>query len=332
MNRQSAGPGDAAADLASIRLRHLAGHAGLVVAIVLLLAKVAAWLASDSLSMLAAVIDALVDLFASLVTVLGVRFALRPADAMHRFGHGKAESLAALIQALLLAGAACVLVFDGLYRMINPPPLARLDFGLGVMVGSIVLTVVLILFESHAIRRTRSQAIAADRLHRLSDVAANLAVLGALALTEYTGWLRIDPLFALGIAILFGGTAWKIARFATDTLMDRELSRAEREQITQIVLAHPGARGLHDLRTRTSGLLRFIELHLELDGNLSVHQAHAMADEIERALVEAIPRSQVIVHVEPAGIDDERLDDRIEPGRAGAPARAAAPGPDRGEA
>ncbi|SPE24097.1 Ferrous-iron efflux pump FieF [Burkholderiales bacterium] len=296
------------------RLRRWSSYTSFLVAVLLAIAKISAWFATDSLSLLATVVDALVDIFASLVTVLGVRFAQRPADATHRFGHGKAESLAALIQALLLAGASGVLVVDGIRRIMAPPPLTHLSFGLNVIAGCTVVTVLLVIFESHVARRTQSQAIAADRSHHLSDVAANLAVLLALFLTRQTGWPHFDALFAMAIAGAFGWSAFVIARMATDTLLDRELSGEDRERISQLVLAHPSARGMHDLRTRSAGQHQFIEFHLELDSKLSVNEAHAIVDDIERSLKAALPYSEVIVHVEPENIDDERLDDRIRSG------------------
>ncbi len=294
------------------QLRHWASYASIVVAILLVIAKASAWLLTDSLSLLASLVDAVVDVTAALVTVLGVHYAARPADAMHRFGHGKAEALAALIQALLLAGAASVLIFEGLHRLIVPGVVAQLNLGLSVIVGSTLLTIFLVSLETYVMEQTQSQAITADRSHHLSDIVANLAVLLALGLTKLTGWSRFDPLFAIAIAILFGWSAYAIARRAADTLLDRELPSAERHRITQIVLAHSEVRGMHDLRTRSSSLQRFIEFHLELDGSLSVENAHAIADRVECALKSALPSSEVIIHVEPAGINDDRLDHRIE--------------------
>lgn len=300
----------------SSQLRRWASYASFVVAIVLVIAKGSAWFVTDSLSLLASLIDAVIDVTAAVVTVLGVHYAARPADSMHRFGHGKAESLAALIQAVLLGGAASVLIFDGLHRLMTPQAVSQLNLGLGVIAGSTLVTACLVLFESHVTRRTGSHAIAADRSHHLSDIAANLAVLLALGLTKLTGWPRFDPLFAIVIAFFFGWSAYRIARSSADTLLDHELSSEQRQRITQLVKAHPDARGMHDLRTRSSGLVKFIEFHLELDAGLSVQDAHSIADSIECTLREALPASEVIVHIEPAGIRDERLDDRIGSGRA----------------
>jgi len=295
-------------------LRRWASYASLAVAVVLIIAKTSAWFATDSLSLLASLVDALIDVTAALATVFGVRYAARPADAMHRFGHGKAEAMAALIQGLLLAGASCVLVIDGLYRLITPPTVSQLNVGLGVVAGSTVLTALLVLFEGHVTKRSRSHAVAADRTHHLSDIAANVAVLLALALTKLTQWPRFDPLFAIAIAVFFGRSAYVIARTAANTLLDHELSSDDRQRIMQLVTTYPNARGMHDLRTRSSGLVQFIEFHLELDSDLSVQDAHGIANEIESAVKGAFPSSEVIIHMEPAGIKDDRLDDRIGSG------------------
>jgi ferrous-iron efflux pump FieF len=308
-------PGEA--ELRSRSLRRWSSNASLTVATLLAAAKILAWLATDSLSLLASVVDALVDIFASLVTFFGIRFSLQPPDAEHRFGHGKAESLAALTQAMLLVGAVAVLIVDGVQRLIVPLGLSQLNLGLGVIAGSTALTACLVLFESYVERRTQSQAVAADRAHHLSDIVANLAVLLALALTKWTGWQLFDPLFAIGIAAFFAWTAFGIARSALQALLDHELPTAERQQISRVVMTHSSARGLHDLRTRRSGPLRFIEFHLELDGGLSLQEAHTIADDIECSVKKALPLSEVIVHVEPGGIRDERLDDRIKTGHTG---------------
>lgn len=295
----------------SARLQRWSSGASLVLAIALMAAKAAAWMQTGSLSLLAAVVDALVDVLASLVTFFGVRFALQPADAGHRYGHGKAEALAALTQALLLAAAAFGLSVEGVRRLIAPQGLQQLELGLQVIAASTLLTGALVLFEGYVVRRTQSQAIAADRAHHLSDLVANLVVLAALLLTSWSGWSGFDPLFGLALAAFFAWTASGILRGALSTLLDHELPGAERMLIGRTVLSHPSARGLHDLRTRRAGRKRFIEFHLELDGGLSVQQAHAIADQIERMVIAALPSADVIVHVEPAGIQDERLDDRI---------------------
>lgn len=293
------------------RLRRIATYASVSVAITLILAKLASYIVTESVSLLSSLIDSSTDLLASLVILVGVRHAQRPPDPHHRFGHGKAESLAALAQAAFVTGSAMFLGYEALNRFINPVPLTDGWLGIAVMVLAITLTAGLVLFQRHVIRRTGSIAIGADSLHYSGDLLMNLAVIGALALTEVTGWAYFDPLFALGIAAFLVRGAIAIARRSLDVLMDRELPRSDRERIRAIVLGHPAARGMHDLRSRSSGSTVFIELHLELDSHLSLAEAHDLTDEIEQRLLEAFPGAEVLIHQEPAGLADERLDHRL---------------------
>jgi ferrous-iron efflux pump FieF len=294
------------------RLRRLATYASVAVALTLVAVKLATWLATGSVSLLASVIDSAVDAVASVVTLVGVRHAMRPADLAHRFGHGKAEPVAALLQAAFIAGSALILASESLSRLLEPRPITYGYLGMLVMAFAILLTGALVLFQRHVIRRTGSIAISADSLHYGGDLVTNLAVIVALALTQVTGAWFIDPLFALGIVAFLLFYAVRLGRRALDVLMDRELSEDARAHIRRIVLAHPHTRGLHDLRTRSSGAAgEFIELHLELDGDLTLDAAHDITDEVERQLTRAFPNAEVILHQEPAGIEDERLDQRL---------------------
>lgn len=293
------------------RLRRLATRASVAVALVLIAAKLAGYLLTGSVSLLSSLIDSSTDLMASLVSLVGVRHALRPADLSHRYGHGKAEPLAALVQSAFVAGSALLLTYEGIKRLIRPEPVLDGMFGIAVMVLAIVLTTGLVLFQMHVVRRTGSLAIGADSLHYRADLFTNMAVIVALLLTEATGWPLFDPIFALAIAAFLLRGAFVIARGSLDSLMDRELSAEDRLRIESIVLDHPQARGLHDLRTRSSGTSRFIELHLELDSHLTLEEAHIFTDEVENALATAFPDAEILIHQEPAGLDDERLDRRL---------------------
>jgi len=300
---------------AADRLRRLATYASVSVAGVLIAAKLGAYLVTGAVSLLASLIDSCVDLMASLVTLHGVRVALRPADRAHRFGHGKAEPLAALAQSAFIVGSAAFLTVEAVGRLIDPRPVAETGVGLAVMGLSFALTLGLVLFQRHAVRRTGSVAISADSVNYRGDLLGNLAVVAALVITEATGELRIDPAFAIAIAAVLVANAVGIARGALDVLMDRELPAAERQRIRDVVMAHPDARGLHDLRTRSAGDTVFIELHLELDPDLTLAEAHDIADAVELALREAFPSAEVILHQEPEGLDDERLDHRLDRSR-----------------
>jgi ferrous-iron efflux pump FieF len=283
------------------RLMRLATYASVSVAAVLIVAKLVAWQLSGSVSLLATLVDSSLDALASLVNLFAVRHALSPADEEHRFGHGKAEALAGLGQAALITGSSMFLMHEGIQRMINPVELAAFQVGMWVMVFSIVMTIVLLTFQRHVILRTDSTAIRADALHYRTDLLVNASVLLALGLSHW-GWPGFDALFALIIAFYILYSAWEIITHAFDHLMDRELPDEEREVIAQTVLAHVEVRGLHDLRSRRSGTATFIQMHIELDDDLSLLEAHRIADEVESAIVEVYPGAEVIIHPDPLSV------------------------------
>jgi ferrous-iron efflux pump FieF len=295
-------------------LRRLASTASLAVAFVLIAVKFWAWIATGSVALLTSAIDALVDAGASLATYVGVRYAQQPPDAKHRWGHGKGEALAALMQALFLAGAGLVLVVESVRRLIRPELLEAIAFGLWIIGASTVAAAGLVLLQSWVLHKTGSTAIAADRAHYTSDIVVNVAVLAALGVTTVTGWQRADPLFALAISGYIFWNARGIAAEALRQLLDLELHHEDRDRIRRAVLGSPGVHALHDLRTRNAGDRVFVEFHLEDDGGLPVHQGHAIGDDAEAAVPALFPDgAEVTVHIEPAGIRDERLDDRVRP-------------------
>lgn len=276
-----------------------ATYASVATASVLIVVKFVAWEATGSLSLLAALIDSVLDMAASVINLIAVRHALTPPDKEHRFGHGKAEPLAALGQAAFICGSALFLVFEAIDRLIRPASIEHGNIGLAVMVFSIVATLALVTFQRYVIARTRSLAIAADSLHYRGDILMNVAVIVALLLSVHLGWLYIDPLFGLGIAAYIVYNAWLIGRGALNMLMDRELPEDERARIRDLILAHPEVQGLHDLRTRASGPHFFIQCHVEMDGELRLWDAHVVADRIEKQLMEAFPGAEVIIHEDP---------------------------------
>lgn len=280
------------------RLVTMAGLASTATAGILILAKLSAWLLTDSSSMLASLTDSLMDISASVINLLAIRYSLVPADDDHSFGHGKAESLASLAQAAFITGSALVLVMNGFSRLVSPQPMEHLGIGLWVTIGALALTLLLVTFQSYVVKRTDSQAIKADRLHYQSDLLLNSGVLVALALSWY-GWLWADGLCAILLGIYILRSAMQIGYEATQTLLDRQLPDEEREEISRLTTSVSGVHGLHDLRTRQSGQLRFIQLHIELDDDLPLRRAHAIADEVEALLLNAFPASDVIIHMDP---------------------------------
>lgn len=293
------------------RLNHLAAIASIGVAVTLICAKLAIWVITGSVAVLGSLVDSGLDAIASMVTLISVRQAAQPPDRAHRYGHGKAEAIGAFIQAGFVLGSALFLANEAVRRLISPQPIEQSGLGVAVLLFAILLTAALLGFQRFVVRRTGSLAIQADSLHYQSDLLMNLAVIAALVLTEATGWPTIDPLFGLGAVLVLLYSAVGVARHALDTLMDRELPAEQRAYIRRLALEHPGAHNVHDLRTRRAGADVFIELHLELDGELSLDRAHDIADEVEARIRAAFPGADIIVHQEPAGLADERLDAQI---------------------
>lgn len=288
------------------QLMRWATYASVATALVLIAAKVVAYVLTDSVSLLSTLLDSLLDAAASVVNLLAVRHALTPADREHRFGHGKAEPLAALGQSAFIAGSAAFLLVQAANRLVSPHPVTHMGIGLAVMAVSIVATLLLVLFQRFVIRRTGSLAIRADSLHYASDLIVNASVVLALVLVAVYGWQRIDSLFGAGIGLYIIYTAWQIARGALDMLMDRELPDEDRQRIRSIATATPGVGAVHDLRTRASGQTVFVQLHLEVDGRLTLAEAHTIADAVETAIGAAYPGAEVIIHEDPAGIIEPR--------------------------
>lgn len=290
----------------SARLMRRATWASVTVALVLIAAKTTAWLVTGSVAMLASLADSLLDGLASVVTLLAVRHALTPADAEHRFGHGKAEALAGLGQAVLVTGSALFLAVEAVQRLLDPQPVRESAAGIAVMLLSIVLTVALVLYQRRVVRQTGSLAISADRLHYVGDLLANLAVIAALVVGSQGDWAWFDPVCALVIAAVLLKSAIDIVRGALNHLMDRELDDDARWRIRQAVLAHRDVKAMHDLRTRRSGMQTFIQLHVELDAEISLREAHRISDAIEMDLLKLFPGAEVIIHQDPAGVAESQ--------------------------
>ena len=227
-----------------------------------------------------------------------MHYALRPADDDHRFGHGKAEALAGMAQALFIGVSAVLIGVQAVLRLQSPQPLGDTGAGIAVMLLSLVLTLALLALQRRVIRITGSTAVRADSLHYRSDLLLNGSILLALLLARL-GWPQLDALFGLGIALYILWSAVQIARESTAILMDQELPADIGERMLEAVLAIPGVKGAHDLRTRVSGSHWFVQLHLELPGDLPLHQAHGLCVQASQAIRERYPRADVIVHADP---------------------------------
>ena len=279
----------------------LASTAAVVTATLLILGKLIAWLMTDSSSLLASLTDSFMDVSASIINLLAIRYALAPADEEHRFGHGKAESLAGLIQSAFISGSALLLMMHGISSMLNQVPVVRLEAGIWVSAGSILLTLLLVSFQSLVIRKTNSVAIKADMLHYRSDLLLNAGVLLALVLAGQ-GWHWADGLFAILIGLFLVWGAAHIGYESVQALLDRQLPEEEQARIMALCCAVEGVHGVHDLRARQSGPTRFVQLHLELDDQLPLVQAHQIADEAELAVRQSFERMEVIIHMDPISV------------------------------
>lgn len=280
------------------RLLRLATRASLAVASILVVSKALAWWLSGSVSLLAGLTDSALDAVASFLNLLALHYALRPADDDHRFGHGKAEALAGIAQALFIGGSAVLIGLQAVERLQAPQPLGDTAVGIAVMLLSLALTVALLALQRKVIRVTGSTAVRADSLHYRSDLLLNGSILLALLLARF-GWPQLDALFGLGIAFYILWSALQIARESTAILMDQELPGDVSDDMARRVLAIDGVQGVHDLRTRMSGNQWFVQLHIELPGQLPLHQAHSLCVQASEVIRQHYPKADVIVHADP---------------------------------
>lgn len=284
------------------RLMRLATVASTSVALILVGAKAAAWMVTDSVSMLSSLVDTSLDLVSSLVTFFAVRQALIPADADHRFGHGKAEALAGLVQAGFIAASGCALLVAVGERFNNPKQVREEGIGLAISALAIGLTLGLVAFQRHVVARSGSIAIGADMAHYKTDLAATLATGIGLFISGQLKQPLIDSSIAGLVALYLLHGSWGVGRRSLDMLMDRELPDDERQRVRDIVLGDPAVRGVHELRTRASGITKFIQLHVVLDPTLTLGDAHGISDRIQAAVRQAFPQAEIILHVD--GWDD----------------------------
>lgn len=283
------------------QLLRLATSASVATALILIFAKLIAWGLSGAVSIMASLVDSMMDGLASIINLIAVRFSLTPADAEHRFGHGKAESLAALGQATFIAGSAVFLVLHAVERLVNPVPLERVGIGIAVIVFATVVTLLLLALQRYVIRETKSTAIKADSLHYTGDVLANLSVIAALFLSGL-GWTRIDAVLGILIAGYVSYSAWGIGNDAVQMLMDRELPEEVQERLCEIANAHQRVHGVHEMRTRQSGRDYFIQMHLELDNDLLLVEAHEIGDAVEASIRAEYPNADVLIHHDPVSV------------------------------
>ena len=276
------------------------------VAVALFLVGLKGWASweTGSVAMLGSLADTALDLIASLIVLFGVRLAAIPADEDHRFGHGKAEALAALAQVILIAVSAFGIGLRALERLRENEPTQGLGLGIGVSLVAIGVTLGLLAYQRFVIRRTGSVAIVADHVHYQSDLLLNLSVIGALILDQLLGLRLADPLFGLAIAAWLMWGAWRAASHAVDQLMDKEWPEAKRRRFLAAAAEHPELAGIHDVRTRTSGAHDFVQFHVWLPADWTIAEAHERMDKAEEALQARFPGTEILIHLDPEGHTD----------------------------
>jgi ferrous-iron efflux pump FieF len=286
-------------------LMRRAAIASVGVSLFLVVIKAFAYFASHSVAMLASLADSALDLFTSSLNLLAIRQSLTPADAEHRFGHGKAEPLAGLAQGAFITASALFLVIQAVNRILVPEPIEHSIAALIVMCVAIACAIGLILYERKVVAATGSLAVEADQTHYFADLVTNIGVVLALLLSSFLGWTLADPLIAIAVSGVMLWSALGVGRQSFNQLMDRELPDEERARICRIAQSHRAVKNVHDLKTRMAGLSTFIQLHLALDPDISLAEAHVISDAVERALLEAYPGAEVIIHQDPAGLEPE---------------------------
>ena len=280
------------------RLVKTASYVAVAVAGILLITKAMAYYKTNSVGVLGALVDSFTDIAASIINLLAIKYALKPADEEHRFGHGKMESLAGLGQSLFIFGSAIYLAFASIDRYVNPSTIQHLEWGFGIALFSFFLTLLLVFFQRHVVKKTGSQAIKADSLHYFSDLIANFALFISFILYGM-GWVWMDPIVGLAAAGFIMKSAYEIGHESFQTLLDQEVSDELREEITDLALAYKNVGGIHDLKTRSSGRQKFIQFHLEIKGSLSLFEAHEIVENIEQDIIKRYPKTEVIIHEDP---------------------------------
>lgn len=276
----------------------LASRASVATALILISLKLVAWFYSGSASMLASLTDSFADALASIVNLIAIRYAIIPADQDHRYGHGKAEPLASLVQAMFIAASSVLLIIHGVERLAVEESVKYSNIGIWVSVAAILMTFALVLLQKKALAATNSSVIEADSLHYRSDLLLNTAVLIALILGQY-GYFWADGLFAILIAIFIGYQAISLGYTSMQSLLDRELDSEIRQRVIDLVMQDPRVKGYHDLRTRQSGKMIFVQIHIELNGAMTLYESHEIADEAELRISQAFGNAEAIIHQDP---------------------------------
>lgn len=283
----------------SEKLLRRATSASLSVAIALILIKTWGYMESGSVAILGTLLDSVMDSLSSIIIFAAVRFSMVPADEDHRFGHGKAEAIAGLIQAFVIGATSFLLIYQVIDKILNPSKISKPELGITVIILSITLTIALVLYQQYVKRQTGSVAIEADAMHYSGDILLNLGVVFALVLGGTFNVIYADPFFGAIAACYLLYSAYQVFVASTDVLMDKEMSDEDRETIIKIVKSHKRVMDIHELRTRRSGLDIFIQFHMGLEEGISLFDAHAISDQVDREIMKAYPNAEVFIHADP---------------------------------
>ena len=293
-------------------LKKTAAVLSISLAVFLCVLKAVAVFYTDSLAVLSSTVDSLSDILASLITFFAVKISVKPASLKYRYGYGKVESLSALFQSLFVAVSGLYILYDSILRFWYPVELKQTDFGFGVMVFSLVSTIGLVAFQQFVAKKTNSKAIEADSLHYKVDILTNLSIIVSLGVVHVFGFAQIDTIIALFIAVYLLWNAYDLGKDAVGLLLDKELDVEIRDDVLEIIAKHKIKPNVHDLRTRDLGGVYMFEFHLELDGNLDLYSAHRYSDEVEDLVRRKYPDAQIIIHQDPVGIKEDRLDAKLK--------------------
>lgn len=293
------------------QLKKLAGAASISLSVFLSLLKIFASIYTGSLAILSSLIDSLSDVLASTITFIAIKVSTKPASREFRYGYGKAEAISSLFQSLFIAASGIYVLIDGVKRLYDHQELDDSLIGIGIMIISLILTLVLVAFQKYVINKTNSIALKADSAHYVVDISTNLSIIISLIAIKIYKIYWLDSVIAIAISIYLLYMAYDLIKEAILTLMDQELSEKIRMEVEKIIRQQPFTKGVHDLRTRSLGEKYLFEFHLELDEAISLKQAHDFAHLTEDEILKNYPNAQVIIHQEPYGAKEERLDDTL---------------------
>lgn len=279
-----------------------ASYFSVLTAFIIMIAKLYGWVVTDSQSILASLIDALLDISSSIINLIAIHIALKPPDNEHRFGHEKFQDLAIFSQSIFFFASCLFMVFSSIRRLYLGAIIENPNDGVNVMYFSTVLAIILVMYQSYVVKKTGSKIIAADKLHYFTDFLANIVVIISLYLSA-NFWF-IDPLAGILIAVYITHAAYKLFRDALRNLVDQEFLQKDKNKILKIIGKYNEVKGVHELKTRYAGSKPFIQFHLELDGNMSLIESHAIADEIEQELMNIFPLAEIMIHQDPEGLEN----------------------------